>query len=269
MVDENQIHDEYQLADLDGLDTAADASETEEPVQFKEKKTFNYSDNTRRNAMIVLAVCIFAIIVYKFVSSHSAQKKHASVAAQTVPKVPAAVIPPPAPTAFNAQPAPMPAPAETVRTMVAEADAKIVQKLNTLELNQRSMRDDVTSVSNQMGTINNNFQEVMGKMAEISKAVTNLSAITEAQSREIERLVAQKAKKAKPIVAQSTSAPIKYYLQAVIPGRAWLMSTSGNSVTVRVGTVVQGYGIVKLIDAIQGRVMTSSGQIIKFSQADS
>jgi intracellular multiplication protein IcmG len=61
----------------------------------------------------------------------------------------------------------------------------------------------------------------------------------------------------------------RYNIQAVIPGRAWLIATNGATLTVSQGTAIPGYGIVKLIDPVQGKVTTSSGQIIRFSQEDS
>ena len=64
-------------------------------------------------------------------------------------------------------------------------------------------------------------------------------------------------------------AAVYYYIQAVIPGRAWLVSSQGLTITVREGTSVPGYGIVKLIDPNQGRILTSSGRTITFSQQDS
>ncbi|MBA3536672.1 MAG: type IV secretion protein IcmG, partial [Tatlockia sp.] len=66
------------------------------------------------------------------------------------------------------------------------------------------------------------------------------------------------------------SAPrLMYFIQAIIPGRAWLIATNGSTITVREGTRIAGWGVVKLIDPIQGRVLTSSGRIIRFSQRDS
>ena len=58
-------------------------------------------------------------------------------------------------------------------------------------------------------------------------------------------------------------------MQAVIPGRAWLIANNGSTITVREGTPIPGYGIAKIIDPIKGRVMTSSGKEIRFSQDDS
>lgn len=54
-----------------------------------------------------------------------------------------------------------------------------------------------------------------------------------------------------------------YYVQAVIPGRAWLKNADGQILTVTQGDPVPGYGTVSLIDAQNGIVMTSTG--VKFA----
>ena len=70
-------------------------------------------------------------------------------------------------------------------------------------------------------------------------------------------------------INKPSAPPIHYYIQAVIPGRAWIIATNGSTLTVREGTNIAGYGIVRLIDPLDGRIVTSSGQIIRFSQEDS
>jgi len=77
----------------------------------------------------------------------------------------------------------------------------------------------------------------------------------------------KKVRASKKVVAATP--PAQYFLQAIIPGRAWLISTNGDTVTVREGTRISSYGVVRFIDAKRGRVLTSSGQVIRFSQEDS
>ena len=63
-------------------------------------------------------------------------------------------------------------------------------------------------------------------------------------------------------------APV-YYLQAVLPGRAWLQSSLGQTQTVRVGDLLRGYGAVTAINAEKGVVQTSSGKRIEYGRDDS
>lgn len=59
-------------------------------------------------------------------------------------------------------------------------------------------------------------------------------------------------------------APPAYYVQAVIPGRAWLKDASGKIVSVGIGDQVQGYGTVTKIEPRSGTVITSSGNKIEY-----
>lgn len=54
-----------------------------------------------------------------------------------------------------------------------------------------------------------------------------------------------------------------YNVHAIIPGRAWLKSASGQIITVTEGDKVGDYGTVAVIDAANGLVRTSSGIIIR------
>lgn len=51
----------------------------------------------------------------------------------------------------------------------------------------------------------------------------------------------------------------KYFVQAVIPGRAWLRGSDGSAITVTIGDKVLGYGKVASIDPYSGLVKMSTG----------
>lgn len=55
-----------------------------------------------------------------------------------------------------------------------------------------------------------------------------------------------------------------YYVQAIIPGRAWLKDPNDKIITVTVGDPISGYGEVVNIDAKNGVVTTSSGAKIEY-----
>jgi len=57
-----------------------------------------------------------------------------------------------------------------------------------------------------------------------------------------------------------------YYLQGMVPGRAWLVLENGNTVTVDVGDTLPGYGKVTEISPVQGLVRTSNGAIIRYRE---
>jgi intracellular multiplication protein IcmG len=56
----------------------------------------------------------------------------------------------------------------------------------------------------------------------------------------------------------------RYFVQAVIPGRAWLQAQDGSSITITVGDVIPGYGKVVSINPYSGTVITDSGEKINY-----
>jgi intracellular multiplication protein IcmG len=106
-------------------------------------------------------------------------------------------------------------------------------------------------------------------VSELNRMIAALSDKLDSQAKTIESLAAKPVvRKTHPIVGRNKPL-VQYNIQAVIPGRAWIVATNGTTLTVREGSKVPGYGLVKLIDPNQGRVITSSGRVIRFSQEDS
>jgi len=52
---------------------------------------------------------------------------------------------------------------------------------------------------------------------------------------------------------------IGYSVQAIIPGRAWLKSESGDTVTVAEGDILRNYGRITKIDPYDGIVEIDTG----------
>jgi hypothetical protein len=62
----------------------------------------------------------------------------------------------------------------------------------------------------------------------------------------------------------TSQASADYYVQAIIPGRAWLKNSQGQVITVGQGDAVPGYGTVTNINPQSGSVTTSTGTTIVF-----
>jgi len=261
MADDDQYNDEYQFADLDEMNTHPEEeneSASTTPVSDSEGAPGRYpTKNIKRNALIALAVVILAMLLYKLASSVFSEKK-VDIDDTALPVAVQAPI--------SVEPS-VPTPVEA--TPAATVDPNVSQKLSALEVSQQSMRSDVSSIGEQLNTLSANVSSLTATIADLNGIVTNLSAKVDEQSREIEQITVRREAKRVHAVKHHVAQYPKYYLQAVIPGRAWLIATNGATLTVREGTTIAGYGTVKLIDPKQGRVATSSGQVIKFSQEDS
>jgi len=163
-----------------------------------------------------------------------------------------------------------PVPVQVQQPVITQTDPDLKQKVAAIELSQQSVRSEVSAVNNQVSAVSSNLNNLNTEISHLNQVISNLSAQVAKQSDEISVLMARsQPKPIKPVVQRVVKQPIIYYIQAVIPGRAWLIGSNGSTLTVREGTRIYGYGVVKLIDSMQGRILTSSGQVIKFSQEDS
>ena len=276
MADNDEYNDEYQLADPDA--TGSDSMENDLGLGDESKQTkaasADNAKNIRRNALIVVGVFILVLVLYKVLGAIFSTKEQViktsvtTVSAPTQPSTEPTYTPPLPQTSMSDL---------SGTTGVSNANRQVERQLSAVETSQQTMQTEFVAMSNQLSGMNNNVNAILAKMAELNKIIDTLHTQVAMQSHEIDRLTtqAQQRKQMKPIkhmkasgVNGAISIP-KYYLQAVIPGRAWLIATNGTTLTVREGTLIQGYGMVKLIDPSQGRVLTSAGQVIRFSQDDS
>ncbi|VEG90786.1 type IVB secretion system protein IcmG/DotF [Legionella spiritensis] len=265
MVDNNQDNDEYQFSDLDVMGSDMMDDEDTAPMQSEVVERHSPQKNIRRNALIVVVLVILAMVVYKFMGAFFSSKTDQVATKKTTPS---AIQPIPQET--QSRPVqPVVTQQTTPSVTSSSSNQEVNQKLAALEISQQNMRSEVTTVNNQLSGLSSNLNSLADKIAALSQTVNTLADKVEQQSRELAVISARtRPKLVRPKVRATRSLPV-YYIQAVIPGRAWLIATNGSTLTVREGTKVAGYGVVKLIDAIQGRVVMSSGKVIRFSQQDS
>ena len=149
------------------------------------------------------------------------------------------------------------------------------QKISDVAQSQESLQADVLSMQSQLSNLDNNVNNLSTKMSELTQQLETLSQHLNAQSQDLDRylhpIIEKKIhiKRHKPKHKVVHAPRVKYFVEAIMPRRAWLISESGFTITVRVGSKIPGYGVVRLIDDRQGRVRTSTGAVFVFSQDDS
>lgn len=261
MANNDPNNDEYHFADLEESNPDhVDETTNFDPETVPEEKSSFALNHTKRNAIVVIAVIVILLGVYKFGSAIFSKKK-------VVEKPQIATLNPVPAFKPVVQPQPLPAPPPQP---TPAAEQQVEQKLASLEVSQQTITSNLGSVSNQVGSLNQNVTNLAAKVAELNGVIANLNEKLAEQSQQIQQMTIKVRPVVRPHVYPKKSKHGNYYfIQAIIPGRAWLMNTNGSTLTVREGTIIHGYGMVKLIDAEQGRVVMSSGQIIRFSQADS
>ena len=271
MIEKDQTGDEYQLDDPDMIDVNSfDESETTSEANYSAGlKPGAGEHQVKKKAIVAVSVFIALMIIYKFISHYFSdenlappkEKKESVKAAAVQPKI------------VQTEPAP---PNVSIKQVSAQpaaslADDKIQEidkKFNAMEIVQRNTRTEVSSVSNKLGGISSSMDEISSKINQLNNIVAELNNKIEDQAHDIDRLTALSIRKKKSTTPKKANQPtpiLRYYIQAVIPGRAWLIDNNGKSITVREGSKVTDYGVVKIIDPLQGKIITSSGKNITFS----
>lgn len=273
MADENdQLNDEYHFSELEDISPEENAEgEAPEPLKPPQNPT-----NIRRNAMIAIAIILLLMLGYKLMGYLSMRKnKAASIPTASAPLVPVQTKTTTTTPAVQEPSLITPAPSKPVasKPMVSEghlSSDRVLQELANLASNQRDLKMGIDPLSGQLNQINNNIGDLGGKLSELTQAINTLASKIERQTDQIESLIA-KSRPPRSYVRTSRTyrtTPV-YVIQAVIPGRAWLISKNGSTLTVNVGSRIPGYGVVKLIDSRQGKIITSSGRQISFGPQDS
>jgi intracellular multiplication protein IcmG len=260
MAEHDQNNDDYKFEEYDSLGNEFSEPKEETTPAATSRLPDASPTDVRRNALIVLGLVIFGYLLYKIIGNLFFTK--VEPVKPSIPPV-TQVAPQPQPIQQPVVPVIQPQPDNTA------AFNDIKQKVAAIEVSQQSTKTDLSNVSGQVSSMSATINTLNSQIDKLNQTIADLSNQVSKQSMEINELIAKK--KPKPVKRVfKASAPInRYHIQAIIPGRAWLIATNGSTLTVREGSTIAGYGVVKLIDAIQGRVLTSSGRVIKFSQTDS
>jgi intracellular multiplication protein IcmG len=116
------------------------------------------------------------------------------------------------------------------------------------------------------------MQQLQGKVNQVTTQLSNLTNTINTLSKTgiCKPATTQPAAAVKTVIKKVILIPRRIYsVRAVIPGRAWLHATDGYLTTVKVGDVLCGYGTIQLINAREGKVYTSGGDVIQYGINDS
>jgi len=255
----------------------------DEKKQFEEDEEYQFSDTPassqysgesaklpsppasgfRRIGMVSLGLVIVVFAVYKIMGvffSGPITKKNASQPPmmQTLNQ----------PTPTIQQPTPMeqalPLPSQPTSSTTNQ---EVESKLAALESASQSNKNDLAQITTNVGAVNRSILTVNEKLTELNATLERLSNEVSFQRAQLDQM---KKKVVKRKTGMHKSQPqVQYYLQAVVPGRAWIMGTGGKPITVREGSTIPGHGRVKSIDPHQGTVTTTDGATIKFNPDES
>ncbi len=276
-IDKNKLsgEEEYHPSDYDSsaiFDATPTASATNTNTFDSGSASSNKAANIlehlkRKNIVIAIGViigifCIYKIMDVLFTPGAPRHKIVAPVQTQ-MPK-------PIQSENTSISSAPMPAATNVVAAMPSNqeqiATASVANRLNTLEQQANTEQSNLERLSTQVNDLQTSLNNMDSKLSSLTTSLQAVAA--EVVKQEAVQAAKQAAKKKANSVAQAAPKAV-YYIKAMVPGRAWLSTQNGGTITVSLGNNLPGYGTVEVIDPSQGTLITSSGAIIGYSSGDS
>jgi intracellular multiplication protein IcmG len=218
----------------------------------------------RKNLLIGAGVIVVVFIVYKLADvlfattgSHHVPPPVTAAAITPIPATPTQLVAPPSNgSSGQSSMAPMqPAVSDAVNNRLSDIASRQADYQAGLE----KLNSQLSDMQNSLSALNNQVSSLSSAMQTLASQFAAQQAAVEATKKAAQKKIAQQKAAPKPI----------YFARSMIPGRAWLLTQNGETVTVSVGNNLPGYGTVISIDPVQGTVTTSTGAIIGYSPGDS
>ena len=169
----------------------------------------------------------------------------------------------------HSEPAPaidQPAAPAVVQAPIAQpvTDPQITDQLT--ELKQESINNSVATrqLQSQVLQLTNSLNQTRTNQQQLNQSLMVLVGQVQQLTSELKTLSHPKPVKVEAPAPKPVEKVITYQIRAVVPGRAWIVNSDGESQSVAIGDVVPQYGNVQSIDADTGVVITTSGKTIKF-----
>lgn len=236
--------DEFHFTEAEEVEKHDKAYLRDTPAYSEQRSRFN-----RRNILVVIGLLVLAFSIYKLIGVFRGGEKKptlptAIVAPKAVPEPPKPIVqaPPPPPATI---PPDLQKQLATIQGNLAETNQQIAAITTQLS----SLGTTVDTLSTTVTTLNDQLQS-------LSAQVDTLRIIAAPKKRPI-------VHKRRIIIKEAILLP-RWVIQALLPDRAWLIADNGQMITVKIGSILPGYGRIILISAVQGFVKTSSGAILHF-----
>lgn len=265
MSDNKNINEEYQYVEEGDIEpTPSESSETSDSK--KPSLNNDYSDklnsllgqpNIRRNAIIAV-LGLFALLLLIKCAGPSGKEKNVADTSNL---------------SYQEQMKNAERPIKTNTSSTSTAPQISDSQLNEVLSNQNNLKNTISQLNDQVVQLNSQLAAVSNNYQSLQQDFLTLQNKLNVTVQAVEELVV--SQKSRPVIVAHKprtypkATPIHYptyFVQAIIPGRAWLINSNGETLTVLVGSKVPGYGSVTKIRPQEGRVLTSSGKILKFNQ---
>lgn len=140
--------------------------------------------------------------------------------------------------------------------LMGQLQGQYTQQYNDFSNQTRAVQDQMQTLNARVSVIENQLNQLIQALTKRNAGNTSLNSPPPTRLVQPER--------------QTLEGRIAYNVQAIIPGRAWLKSDNGETVTVAEGDAIKGVGRVTKIDPYDGIVEINTGnKSISLSYGDS
>lgn len=205
----------------------------------------------KKRILIVIGLIILIAVVYQFIKPDVEQAVESEAVSKTE-------------TAVSQQQQTRVREAPSVSTRIATETGQLKRQIQNLQQQGQRTQAQVQQFQFEMNKLKQSLTGVNKSVGSLNESVKKL------------RTDLKKQTKAAAPVFKIRKAPAKvrrplpvYTVRALVPGRAWIASSTGTVLTVKVGDRLMGYGYVRGINPQGGVVTTSSGREIEYGAGDS
>ncbi len=252
MTTKNKFHDEeYQFPQdeyvddrHDELSAAPEEAQEEQPLMAEASDAVRggLSNIWSSHKRIIIIVGVLVAVSLTFTVMRSLHKS------AELPATPAQTAPAAAPAAVQ-----------------AVVDPQVIDQLTSLKQDAVTNSAVIRQLQGQVQDFNNSLNQTRASQQQLNQSLMILVGQVQQLTTEVKVLAQPKPVKVVVAAPKAKPAPvITFQIRAVVPGRAWIVGSDGQSQSVAVGDHVPQYGSVQSIDADAGVVLTTSGKTIKF-----
>jgi hypothetical protein len=145
----------------------------------------------------------------------------------------------------------------------AGVSKEVMDKLAALEQNMQVAAASETEYSQKMSSYEEKSTALQSRVEELNTRIASMESSLNQLTKLLKEGTEQRASApSAPSGARVSDTKVTYTVQAIIPGRAWLKSESGETVTVAEGDTIKDVGRVSKIDPYDGIVEIDVGNKI-------
>lgn len=230
--------------------------ETIQPVLGLVKQNF-----VVRITLIVIVILLCGGVIYKCTISHLVEKRSEKIA-PVVAIYPKSSVP----VARTNQVSLKPQANSQAMTVQQDNYRNLDQTQSELQAQVNALSTQMSSLTSNVRNISENLKTLNNQLSQLAAAVINEAKLGSGLGEQMKQLQMKMVAKRLEVQPRRLA---QYFVQAMIPGRAWLVNAEGQTLTVTQGTAVADYGVVRYVDTSNSQVLTSSGRTITYSLADS